>query len=155
MTEEIQEPIKKVQYPEWFNNFWKSCNDARTRSLGSKYEAFGAYNSVIPRLKPQDTAFLVGCFVKQALNIREIRSNGGWIENHPDLSRWLRRRYWENEISQPEPTDVIPRSDQRKAAAARRYFEEDMGESVEPLRSRQASLGRIGLIDIGLLEESS
>lgn len=142
-----------IDYPDWFEDLWMRCNALKTRSLGSRSDAYKAVQKL--KMDSDDVDHMVQCFRNQTDTIRRVRATGNWIEDHMNLSGWLNQRRFEDEISEPTTTEALPKSDQRKAEAARRYRAKHMGDGVEPPGSDEASVGGIGQHDLRILEDSS
>ena len=149
--------IKRIQYPDWFQDFWSEALKMRTRTLGSKPKAL----EVARRLKmcADDVGMVLEAFQRHTDKIRAVQATGQFIENHADMERWLKQRRWENEedercdtINRIQST-ALPKSDQRKREASERFRSRFMGDSVEQTTGREGGMGGVGQHYLTLLDE--
>lgn len=145
--------MKQPQYPQWFEGFWGRCYALRTDPMGTKGEAFEEAKKL--DMGPEDVENLVQCFKNHTDNIRR---NPRKQSPHTHMCRWLKRRWFENEICGSIDRlglESLPASDQRKARAAERYRLKHLGDGVESPGGSEADVGGTGQHNLGILESKS
>ena len=86
----------KTTYPQWFEGFWKQALALKTRTLGSKADAY----KVAKRLKmgAEDVELVIDCFRRYTDKTRASRRGEiPFFPDHKDLSGWLNQRHWDSE----------------------------------------------------------
>ena len=86
--------IQLAPYPEWFQDFWKQALALRTRTLGSKPDAYKAAKTL--KMDADDVDMVITSFREHTEQIRDYqRGKGEFIADHSDMCRWLKQRRWE------------------------------------------------------------
>ena len=149
--------IKRKAYPVWFNDFWAQANELKTRSLGSKDQAYNEAKRL--KMAPADVPEVLKGFKKKTDMYRFKQARNEFEEHHPDMVRILKRGLWEQYNDEyPETPGVygaiektLSKSDQRKAEALGRYIDKhcpsgDMADGLDPIRIGECGVGRTKLI---------
>jgi len=103
----------KTTYPQWFEDFWKQALALKTRTLGSKPDAYKSAKSL--KMGAEDVEMVIQTFKSHTDRIR--RNKAGWgdfIPDHKDMCRWLKERRWENEEDESVQEVIcvdVPRAD--------------------------------------------
>ena len=127
----------KTTYSQWFEDFWKQALALKTRTLGSKPDAYKSAKSL--KMGADDVEMVIQTFKSHTDRIR--RNKAGWgdfIPDHKDMCRWLKERRWENEEDEdigqhqrsPEASRQALSKSERRDEAARRYLEGSNGDGM-------------------------
>jgi len=149
----------KPEYSPTFETFWQCLLIARRtmpwmRALGGKEEAFIQFKLL--KIDESDIDYLTKQYINQGHAILKGTNSGDNPAPIKDICRWLKYRRFEDETCESGVTsETLPRSDQRKAAAAERYRLKHMARGVEPSGSDETCVGGVGQLNLGVLENKA
>ena len=139
----------KTTYSADFEAFWADLNKIKTRTLGSKPEAYRACEAL--QVEDSDYEYLLTQYKLQKLQKERLKAMGIFEAEFPDICRWIKHRRFEDAPDERANSQIISRSDQRKREALTRYLEGDMGAGMAETDSPGASVGGGRLVNLRVL----
>ena len=99
----------KQSYPQWFEDFWSQANALKTRTLGSRADAYKVAKKL--KMDADDVELVIDCFRRYTDKTRASRRGEiPFFPDHKNLSGWLNQRHWDSEedeiVEYREPVDI-------------------------------------------------
>ena len=144
----------RTNYSDDFEELWKVFIVANKKGLigdGGKKAGYKAYQA--KKCTPEDGQYLVKCLFNQINGKIRQQQSGEFCPKFQSPERWIRNERFEDSIG--ITIDAIPvraKSDQRKADAAERYRLKHLDSSVDQAGSSEGDMGRVGQLDLRVLE---